>query len=397
MLAEDLRLQQADDRPRAAAAAAGRAPRTLRPQRGRAAPRARGRFIGRATERRVDLLLRRRPGCWAVDDVVDIAVADGRVHALGRTAWRPVRTPTAPDGDRSRGAARHAAARRAAHPPRRRAHRRASRGRTRPARCSRASRSGRERVKTLTVEDVHDPGPGGAAVAAGQRRPDGAQPRRRLRPRAAGRCTALRALREEFARRGRPAARRVPAAGRSSASTAGAALMRRAVEHGADVVGGIPHFELTREDGVASVQFAFDAGRGVRPAGRHPLRRDRRRPRPVRRGHGRRDDPARDVAAGSPPATPRRCTPTTTPTPSRLITNIARAGLHMVTNPLDNAVLQGRFDTGPIRRGHTRVKELHRGRRQRRDRARLGDGPVVPARRTATRCRRRSCSPTTAT
>ena len=42
----------------------------------------------------------------------------------------------------------------------------------------------------------------------------------------------------------------------------------------------------------------------------------------------------------------------------RLITNIARAGLHMVTNPLDNAVLQGRFDTGPIRRGHTRVKEL---------------------------------------
>jgi cytosine deaminase len=42
----------------------------------------------------------------------------------------------------------------------------------------------------------------------------------------------------------------------------------------------------------------------------------------------------------------------------RLIRNIARAGLHMVTNPLDNAVLQGRFDTGPIRRGHTRVKQL---------------------------------------
>jgi cytosine/creatinine deaminase len=30
----------------------------------------------------------------------------------------------------------------------------------------------------------------------------------------------------------------------------------------------------------------------------------------------------------------------------------------MVTNPLDNAVLQGRFDSGPIRRGHTRVKQL---------------------------------------
>ena len=43
---------------------------------------------------------------------------------------------------------------------------------------------------------------------------------------------------------------------------------------------------------------------------------------------------------------------------AQLIANIARAGLHMVTNPLDNAVLQGRFDAGPIRRGHTRVKEL---------------------------------------
>jgi cytosine deaminase len=42
----------------------------------------------------------------------------------------------------------------------------------------------------------------------------------------------------------------------------------------------------------------------------------------------------------------------------RLVANIARAGLHMVTNPLDNAVLQGRFDTGPVRRGHTRVKQL---------------------------------------
>jgi cytosine deaminase len=32
--------------------------------------------------------------------------------------------------------------------------------------------------------------------------------------------------------------------------------------------------------------------------------------------------------------------------------------MHMVTNPLDNSVLQGRFDGYPIRRGHTRVKEL---------------------------------------
>jgi cytosine deaminase len=42
----------------------------------------------------------------------------------------------------------------------------------------------------------------------------------------------------------------------------------------------------------------------------------------------------------------------------RVIANLQRAELHMVTNPLDNAVLQGRFDSYPIRRGFTRVKEL---------------------------------------
>ena len=42
----------------------------------------------------------------------------------------------------------------------------------------------------------------------------------------------------------------------------------------------------------------------------------------------------------------------------RLINNVKRAGLHMVTNPLDNSTLQGRFDNYPIRRGHTRIKEL---------------------------------------
>ncbi|MDP9221565.1 MAG: amidohydrolase family protein, partial [Actinomycetota bacterium] len=38
----------------------------------------------------------------------------------------------------------------------------------------------------------------------------------------------------------------------------GPSLMREAMELGADVVGGIPHYELTREDGVAEVNFVFD-------------------------------------------------------------------------------------------------------------------------------------------
>jgi cytosine deaminase len=44
----------------------------------------------------------------------------------------------------------------------------------------------------------------------------------------------------------------------------------------------------------------------------------------------------------------------------RLIRLVRTAGLHVVTNPLDNSVLQGRFDGYPIRRGFTRVKELLR-------------------------------------
>jgi cytosine deaminase len=44
----------------------------------------------------------------------------------------------------------------------------------------------------------------------------------------------------------------------------------------------------------------------------------------------------------------------------RLIRLARTAGLHFVTNPLDNSVLQGRFDAYPIRRGFTRVKELLR-------------------------------------
>ena len=42
----------------------------------------------------------------------------------------------------------------------------------------------------------------------------------------------------------------------------------------------------------------------------------------------------------------------------KLIQILKRAGVTMVANPLDNIVLQGRFDTYPKRRGMTRVKEL---------------------------------------
>ena len=42
----------------------------------------------------------------------------------------------------------------------------------------------------------------------------------------------------------------------------------------------------------------------------------------------------------------------------KLLQILKRAGVTIVANPLDNVVLQGRFDTYPKRRGMTRVKEL---------------------------------------
>lgn len=137
----------------------------------------------------------------------------------------------------------------------------------------------------------------------------------------------------------------------------GTGLMRQAMVEGADVVGGIPHFELTREDGVNSVQFVFDLAQEFDAMiDMHCDETD--------------DDHARFVEVMAAETIKRGMTGKVTASHTtamgsynaayagRLITNIKRAGLNMITNPLDNSVLQGRFDIGPIRRGHTRVKEL---------------------------------------
>jgi cytosine deaminase len=134
-------------------------------------------------------------------------------------------------------------------------------------------------------------------------------------------------------------------------------LMRRAVELGCDVVGAIPHFELTREYGERSVKFALElaAEQGLR-VDVHCDETD--------------DDHSRflEVMAAETIRLGLQGRVTASHTTAmhsynaayayRLINNVKRAGLHMVTNPLDNSVLQGRFDGYPVRRGHTRVKEL---------------------------------------
>jgi cytosine deaminase len=137
----------------------------------------------------------------------------------------------------------------------------------------------------------------------------------------------------------------------------GEELMRRAVEMGVDVLGGIPHFELTRDYGERSVRFAMHlaAEHGLR-VDIHCDETDDEQSRfvevmvaeTIRLGLSGRVTASHTTAMHS----------YNNAYAYRLIQNLKRGGLHMVTNPLDNAVLQGRFDRGPIRRGHTRVKEL---------------------------------------
>ena len=137
----------------------------------------------------------------------------------------------------------------------------------------------------------------------------------------------------------------------------GERLMDQAMELGCDIVGGIPHHEMTHEDGVADVKFACDLAQQYHKS--IDLHIDET------------DDPnsrftevlaAETIKRG---LSGRVTASHTTSMHSvdnayafKLIRLIKRAGLHMVTNPCDNSVLQGRFDTYPKRRGHTRVKEL---------------------------------------
>src|SRR5437763_8760963 len=134
-------------------------------------------------------------------------------------------------------------------------------------------------------------------------------------------------------------------------------LMRKAIDLGVDVVGAIPHFELTREYGEQSVKFAFElaAEHGLmvdihcdETDDEHSRFVEVMAAETIRLGLEGRVTASHTTAMHSYNAAYAY----------RLINNLKRAGLHMVTNPLDNSLLQGRFDAYPIRRGHTRVNEL---------------------------------------
>jgi cytosine deaminase len=135
------------------------------------------------------------------------------------------------------------------------------------------------------------------------------------------------------------------------------ANLLRALDLGLDVVGGIPHFERTMEDGARSVRRLCEiaAERGL-PVDLHcdesddPMSRhiETLAAEAVRLG-------LRERVVGS------HCTSMHSVDnyyASKLIPLIAESGIHIIPNPLINITLQGRSDTYPRRRGLTRVTEL---------------------------------------
>jgi len=130
-----------------------------------------------------------------------------------------------------------------------------------------------------------------------------------------------------------------------------------AVAAGCDAVGAIPHFERTTEEGWQSVRLAFEL------AEQHDCAVD---------FHcDETDDPgSRNLEVVCAEALDRgwhdrvvagHCTALHSypnPYAAKVIALVAESGVQVVANPLDNTVLQGRYDGYPRRRGITRVDEL---------------------------------------
>jgi len=133
--------------------------------------------------------------------------------------------------------------------------------------------------------------------------------------------------------------------------------LMRALDMGVDVVGGIPHFERSQDDGTASVKqlCAIAAERGLMvdmhcdesddPHSRHVETLAAETVRLELQGR----------VSGSHLTSMHSMDNYYV---SKLIPLIAEARLHAIANPLINITLQARHDTYPKRRGMTRVKEL---------------------------------------
>ena len=137
----------------------------------------------------------------------------------------------------------------------------------------------------------------------------------------------------------------------------GAKALEKALDMGIDIVGGIPHFERTMEDGRRSVEalcrIAADRGLMVDmhcdetddPMSRHI---ETLTAETVRHGLQGRVSGSHLTSMHS----------MDNYYVSKLIPLMAEAEINAIPNPLINIMLQGRHDTFPKRRGLTRVREL---------------------------------------
>ncbi|WP_417681086.1 amidohydrolase family protein [Roseibium sp.] len=131
----------------------------------------------------------------------------------------------------------------------------------------------------------------------------------------------------------------------------------RALDMGVDIVGGIPHFERTMEDGARSVRWLCEiaADRGLMvdlhcdetddPMSRHIETLAFETQRLGLQGR----------TAGSHLTSMHSMDNYYV---SKLLPLMAEAEVHAIANPLINITLQGRHDTYPKRRGQTRVPEM---------------------------------------
>ncbi|GAB4172561.1 MAG: cytosine deaminase [Coleofasciculaceae cyanobacterium] len=134
-------------------------------------------------------------------------------------------------------------------------------------------------------------------------------------------------------------------------------LLEEAIKLGADVVGGIPHYEMTREDGVKSVHRIFELAQQYnRLIDIHCDEIDDDQSRflevvaacAIRTEFGSRVTASHTTAFGS----------YNNAYANKLMGFLQRSQINFIANPLINITLQGRTDTYPKRRGVTRVKEL---------------------------------------
>jgi cytosine deaminase len=137
----------------------------------------------------------------------------------------------------------------------------------------------------------------------------------------------------------------------------GRELMEEAIRLGADVVGGIPHFEFTRDYGAESVRWLMQlAHKHDRLVDVHCDEIDDPESRflevlaaeALRLDYGSRVTASHTCAMGS--YNDAYC--------SRLFRLLKKSGLRFLSMPTESLHLQGRFDSYPKRRGLTRVPEL---------------------------------------